>query len=635
MSTLPFKKEDVIGVEPKHITYVTDQTGGRHDCLIAKLIVHTKDGGRYPILRPFEDYKRPFWITHKGMRNHQEKKDYELVKNLQKMTSTQLDLPHAIARQTGNYSAGPNPQLRILHRSPYVYGSDVSSTCYLKHELREKYPDLMSLNTVAGGDIESSVHHKDERIICMSVSHKEKVFLCYLDSWVEEIPNVEQATMDMAHKLIPDLIRDRKLEIEIKVVDSPGKVVYECMMRLHQWKPDFFGFWNMNFDITKMIYWLEAEGYNLADVFSDPSVPNKYRYFNYRRGPTQKVTASGKVMSLSIEDRWNWVTHPASFQCIDLMTVYRITRLANGKEPSYALDNILKKELNGGFSIKVSKPEDIETFKKQVKKLSGAGGFIYTFKNDIPFQGLDTLDAAVGDQLEVKSDFGKLKFKETDHLAGLRWHEVMQKDYKLEYAVYNIVDSVRLEQLDEKTKDLASSISMYSKSSDYKNFNSNPKRLTDDMHFWYLKRPEPAVIGTGSDQMSHELDQHVIGHDDWIVTLPSYMCAPEGLDCVKQFPGYQTLIFTQVADLDIVSTYPNVSQILNIARETCVMEFSRMSGISEQYRREVGVNLTAGRGNAVEIGQKILGAPSLDDMLAKFQAHKAKKETTGGGDLVA
>lgn len=113
-------------------------------------------------------------------------------------------------------------------------------------------------------------------------------------------------------------------------------------------------------------------------------------------------------------------------------------------------------------------------------------------------------------------DFDKLKLKETDHLTGLRWHEVMQKDYRLEYAVYNIVDSVRLEQLDEKTKDLASSISMYSKNSDYKNFNSNPKRLTDDMHFWYLNRPEPAVIGTGSDQMAHELDVHVIGHDDWI-----------------------------------------------------------------------------------------------------------------------
>lgn len=44
-----------------------------------------------------------------------------------------------------------------------------------------------------------------------------------------------------------------------------------------------------------------------------------------------------------------------------------------------------------------------------------------------------------------------------------------------------------------------------------------------------------------------------------------------------------------------------------------------MKGVSEHHRREVGVNLTAGRVNAVEICQKILNAPSLDDLLERFQ----------------
>lgn len=50
-----------------------------------------------------------------------------------------------------------------------------------------------------------------------------------------------------------------------------------------------------------------------------------------------------------------------------------------------------------------------------------------------------------------------------------------------------------------------------------------------------------------------------------------------------------------------------------------------MRGITEELRREVGVNLTAPKANAVEICQKILGAPKLDDMLGMFQAHLAKK----------
>lgn len=47
-----------------------------------------------------------------------------------------------------------------------------------------------------------------------------------------------------------------------------------------------------------------------------------------------------------------------------------------------------------------------------------------------------------------------------------------------------------------------------------------------------------------------------------------------------------------------------------------------MEGISEYHRREVGVNLTGGKTNAVEICEKILGAPALDELLAKFRSER-------------
>lgn len=74
----------------------------------------------------------------------------------------------------------------------------------------------------------------------------------------------------------------------------------------------------------------------------------------------------------------------------------------------------------------------------------------------------------------------------------------------------------------------------------------------------------------------------------------------------------------------ILSTYPNVSQILNIARETCLMEFSQIKGVSEYERREVGVNLTAGIVNAVEIGQKILSVAPMDVLLEGYLKSKNK-----------
>jgi hypothetical protein len=554
MSAKDYNPQDVLGLEAKHITYVVDQQGGNHDALIVKEVVHLKDNRRVNNLRVVEDYKRPFWITHKGMQNHREKKDYEYAKNCQKYTTTQLELPKAVARALNDYSMGPNPRLRQLSRSPYLYGTDVSSTCYLKYDYRSRYPEQISLNRVAGGDIETNVHSTAEEIICMSVSHKDKAVLYYWKDWVADVVDPVGTTIAEADLLIGDLLRSRNITLEVYVVDTPAEVVLGCFKKLHEWKPDFFSFWNMDFDISKIIRELERAGIDPKYVFSDPDLPERFKYFDYRRGPAQKVTASGKTMSINIEDRWNWVTHPASFQCIDAMTVYRNTRLANGKDSSYALDAILTKELSETHTAVINSQEDFDKVAEPIKKLreKHRGGFVYVYQNDtlIGHNELPTTWAP-GDIIKIDVDYRKLKFPETDHLSGLRWHEVMQEKHKVRYGIYNIVDSIRLEQIDEKTNDLASSITMYSKYSDYKNFNSNPKRLCDDMHFWYLNRPDgERVIGSSSDQMADDLDVHVVGADDWIITLPSYMAAPKGLKCVKDFPDYSTLIFTHVADLD-------------------------------------------------------------------------------------
>lgn len=56
------------------------------------------------------------------------------------------------------------------------------------------------------------------------------------------------------------------------------------------------------------------------------------------------------------------------------------------------------------------------------------------------------------------------------------------------------------------------------------------------------------------------------------------------------------------------------------------MEFSQIKGISEHERREVGVNLTAGIVNAVEIGQKILQIAPMDVLLQGYLNSKQTKK---------
>lgn len=570
MSKPKYSPEDIAGIEPKHTTYVKDKYGRNHDMLITKEVIHLKDGRKVNNLRFVEDYKRNYWVTQKGRQTHKDKKDYEFVRNCQKYSCTELELAGQVARTLQDHSGGYNP-IRKLSRSPYLYGVDISTPTLRKADYRKKWPGLFSFNRVAAGDIETNVHSKHGEIICMSVTFKDRAVLIYLKSWLGDTPNPIEQTHAMAKEYIGEYMEARGIQLEVCIVDTSAEIVMTAMSRLHEWQPEFLTFWNMDFDATHMLRTLEEAAIDPAEVFSDPSVPEQYKHCHYRRGPAQKTTASGKTMSINIEDRWNWMTHPASFQMVDSLPIYRILRLTNGKDSSYALDYILGKELN----------------------------------------------------------LSKLKFDKVSHLSGLRWHEVMQEKYKIEYGIYNVFDSISLELLDEKTNDLASDISLFSKNSDYKNFNSNPRRLCDDMHFWYLNREDPCVIGSSSDDPVSELDKHVISHADWIVTLPSYMAAPTGMACVKELVDYKTLIFTHVSDLDIVSTYPVVSQVLNIARETCLMEFSRMKGVRETERREVGVNLTAGRVNAVEICEKILKAPTLDQLLGEFKATIGKKSNGG------
>lgn len=691
-----FKQEDVVGIEAKHITFVSER-GGRNDMHVVKEVVHLKDKRRISRIKMIPNYERPFYIDpavykEERLRPYKEKKDYMPLNKLRKFMTTQSKMPFAVAKALKDYSMGPNPRMRQLSRSPYLYGSDVSSVCCLKNDYRTNYPGLISRNTVAGGDIETNVYEdeNDGQIICMSVTHKSNVYLAYLRHWVQDLKDPVKETFEELER-IPELVTLRKarnLNIQIEVVETPADIVIQCMKRLHEWKPDFFAFWNIDFDMSKILATLERYGIDPADVFSDPNVPKQFKYFHYRQDQAMNTTASGVTKSKGPEDQWHWITAPASFQCIDSMSTYRVTRLAKGKESSYALDAILRKELSVDEESEIKTEDDLKAFIKNANKAmedrSGSHPYwsvsnpaedvittetvtetieveddeeeeteegedddtvpdfddddtvsaIYEFEEhtyevehrEPVWKSVDELIWGVnvfeGYKVSFKLNFGKLKFAETDHLFGIEWHKVMQTQHKVRYGLYNIIDSIRLEQLDEKINDLASSITLFSKSSDFKNFNSNPKRLCDDMHFWYLNRPEPCVIGSSSDQMVHDLDKYVVGHDGWIVTLPSYMAGPNGVKCVKDLPDYRSLIWTHVADLDIVSTYPNVSQILNIARETTVMETAAIQGISDHHKRELGVNLTGCRVNVLEIGQKILKAPRLDVILAAYLASK-------------
>lgn len=545
----------VKGYECKFATYCppNDGHGGtNNDVHVVKEYIHLKDGQIVPNVKIVKNFKRKFWITKPLHRNHNDKKECELLENLEERKCTQSELSNEISRALYNRPNTGSP-FKQLAKSPYLYGCDISSTALLKKEYENRFPDCKTpLSSVAVLDIETDVVRGTGDIIVVTLAFGSKIFVALNTAFIPAERNPVREINFLLNKHLGDILEKRKAKVEIALFDTPGKCCKAVVDKAHEWSPDFVVVWNMDFDVPKITAALLKENYDLADVFSDPKVPKAFRFYNYKQGKAQKVTQAGKVMSLNPADRWHVATFPAGWYIVDAMCIYRRIRMAKGNEPSYSLDAILNKHIG----------------------------------------------------------VGKLSLPEYDNLNGLAWHQAMQSKEPFFYVVYNVFDCVGVELLDEITNDVRSTFPTLCGNSDFSNFTSNPRRLVDDLHYFFLDRNR-VIATTGIDLVTDD-DELVVGLKDWIVTLPAHLIAENGINLIN---GYETLISMiriHLADLDIEGTYPNVQVAANVSKETTLRELARIEGISEKYQRIIGINLSGGVANAIEIGVMALGLPTPD-----------------------
>lgn len=476
---------DILGYDCRHATYVPNNEL-HSDILFVKEYVHTKDGKRYPNTRIIQDKPINFWVTKKGHQNHKDKKEWELESKLQKFTTTRVKLLDAIPKALER--PGLKGSLRMLAQSPYLYGCDIHPSALLKHEYQTKYPDCIHPTaSVAVMDIETDVIWGTGEIILVTLSFKDKIFTAINQRFVEKIGLVEQKVQDAFVKYLAEYKLKRNITLTTEICNSPGECAKRAIEKAHEWQPDFVTFWNINFDVPKMCSQMESEGIDLARVWSDPTVPEPFKYFNYKEGPSQKITQGGKVIPLMPAERWHIAICPASFYLVDSMCLFKRLRIAKGNESSYSLDHILNKYLG----------------------------------------------------------IRKLNFQEVDHIENkLEWHQVMQRQYKIEYIIYNIFDCISVEVLDETVGDVGSSFTTLCEISDFSNFTSNPRRLVDDLHF--TCREEGLVIATTSNDMREEVfDNLTVGLNNWIITLDSNNMNPlEGITPFKELPDLRSQMFT-------------------------------------------------------------------------------------------
>lgn len=100
------------------------------------------------------------------------------------------------------------------------------------------------------------------------------------------------------------------------------------------------------------------------------------------------------------------------------------------------------------------------------------------------------------------------------------------------------------------------------------------------------------------------------------------MLVDNGIFALKEFPKLRSSIRIQVADIDVAAAYPTGEDIANVSHETTFREVSKIEGVSDEERREIGINLTGSRNNALSFCRTVYKTPKLPVLLEQYQESK-------------
>lgn len=568
--------KELTGIECRFAIHVPSKHPEMPDTHLIKEQRSFNDGSTESALKFIRNFKRPLYITKPSKRNHKEKKEYEHIDNLNMKEVTQSKLRDEIAKALDKQWS--RDHIRKLAESPYLYGTDISSTALIKRKYQEKYPELFTPYSVATLDIETDVIYGTDDPILVSSVFKNEVCIVVIKSFVRGYANLEEQFNVACRKYLSDVTDPSKYNIKLHVADNTVEAIRICMSQVHKWQPDWLAIWNMDFDIPRMLDTLKKYGVEPEDIFCDPSVPKDLRICRYKQGTKKKVTASGQVKPVNPAMQWHTLFLTASFYVIDAMCAYRHIRITKQEEPSYSLDAILTKEIK--------------------KK--------------------------------------KLKFEVADQYTGLKWHQFMQTNHPIEYMVYNIWDCLSMLELEDKTKDLSFTLPSASACSDFSDFKSQPKKIADALYFYCLEKGyvlgtvPPSTRASEEESEDTEVDNDSDEDDElgeydpsklsvmdlrgWVVTLPAHLSVL-GMNCIEGVPNLQTNVRAYVFDSDATAAYPTCTSVANVSKSTTRKEIMAVEGIDEEIFRKQNLNFILGGVNSLEYCTAMFNMPPVHKLL--------------------
>ena len=415
--------------------YTEANDGSGHDLLMIKEKIHYHDGTIKANVRLLENYQRECYVTRETLRTYQQKKEWESLSRLKRIPTTQAKMSASLAKALFKK---PTATMKELSRSPYVYGTDISTSSLIKHQYQSRWPDLFSPNELAVLEVRTEKTTGFETIVALTLVFKDQALIVTTEAFVGQQETLVEQVREQSKTL-------GELMVTVKVARTPFDALSDIMATIHQWQPDFVGLWGLEPAMNAMLQCIDKASGKPEDLFCDPRLPPKYRNFAWRPMATKKTRATGKTMNRRPQTLWHWAEHLASFCFVDMMALFALLRDgSNGQRASYALYDILQDELG----LRRASPEAIAGYPDE------------------------------------------------------DWERLMQSDYPAQYLLDSLHTGLALLELDRKNEDVSQKLTLLSGVSQLSDFASLPKRIADALHFFCLDQKKVVGSATASLSVS-------------------------------------------------------------------------------------------------------------------------------------
>lgn len=437
--------------------------------------------------RMINNPRRPFWVTRLDRRNHSEKLECAPERDLNLHVVPEPQRISALAKALGTDTNYKPPNERFLLSSPYVYGADIDVQAVYKKTLADSCDKTTPEFSAGHFDIEVDVNGNGEVILITYVdSTSRKVYTAIHEKWLNQKPEWNEEAI---HKLYKSTAR----EFSDKLLPEVKKVFLEKSYELTTF---------VSSDEVEMIKWIMKAIHYHRPLFI--GIWNIGYDIPVLFDRLEKFSVDPKTVFChpDIPERWRECSfkfdkNPKAQKITDYWHWFRITG------PTQFYDSMCLYS-----RVRAAKP------------------------NEVSYK----LDYISGKTIGT----GKLDFGQADH-------SIMQKERFVEYAVYNIFDTIVLDLMERKERDLQSWVGLVGPGL-IENFPNQTVMLK--YLFYDYCRKNKMVPGSVGKKMTREGDDKIKNIGGGV--LSPALVKNSGVPVLKDSDRL-TMFHRSVFDLDVTS----------------------------------------------------------------------------------